>query len=471
MDAELMARVDAYIDEVWEDVVADIAELVSHPSVADSAKGSEGAPFGPEVRGALDCGLAIARCLGYETGEDAGYLGWGDIPGEQATQVATIAHVDVVPAGPGWATDPFQVERREGWLLGRGVSDDKGPAVLSLYAGAFFPHEGITPRYTFRALLGCDEEVGMTDVHHYLAGHAAPAFLFTPDASFPVCNAEKGCFNARFSSAPIEGGVIRSWTAAEVSNAIPGESIVELAVDADALAVPAELADRLTVEAVRPGVARITAHGVGGHASTPEGTVNALKLVVSFLRANSDLLSPAECDFVGLLAVLSADAYGEASGVATASEAFGPLTSNAGKIVMHEGVITLSLDIRYPDSTTSEELEQRLGALAAEHGASFEVASVKPPFSVSADHPAVQALLDVYREVTGEEAEPFSMGGGTYARNFPCAVSFGPEGDASGFPEWVGPMHGANEGTNEAELRRALKIYILALVRLMELDL
>ena len=153
------------------------------------------------------------------------------------------------------------------------------------------------------------------------------------------------------------------------------------------------------------------------------------------------------------------------------SEAFGPLTSNAGKIVMHDGVITLSLDIRYPDSTTSEELEQRLGALAAERGASFEVASVKPPFSVSADHPAVQALLDVYREVTGEEAEPFSMGRRHVRAELPLRGLVRAGGRHSGFPEWVGPMHGANEGANEAELRRALKIYILALVWLMELDL
>ena len=81
------------------------------------------------------------------------------------------------------------MERREGWLLGRGVIDDKGPAVLSLYAGAYLLKHGITPRYTFRALLGCDEEVGMSDVHHYLENYADPDFLFTPDAEFPVCNA------------------------------------------------------------------------------------------------------------------------------------------------------------------------------------------------------------------------------------------------------------------------------------------
>ena len=160
-----------YVDEVWEDVVADIERLVSYPSVAVSANAEPGAPFGRPVRDALDCALGIAQKLGYQTSDDEGYVGIADIPGRGDKQLATICHVDVVPAGPGWNTDPFAMERREGWLLGRGVIDDKGPAVLSLYAGAYLLKHGIVPRYTFRALLGCDEEVGMSDVHHYLENH------------------------------------------------------------------------------------------------------------------------------------------------------------------------------------------------------------------------------------------------------------------------------------------------------------
>lgn len=200
-----------YVDEVWEDVVADIEQLVSYPSVAVAADAEPGAPFGRPVRDALDCALGIAQNLGYQTSDDEGYVGIADIPGRGDKQLATICHVDVVPAGPGWNTDPFAMERREGWLLGRGVIDDKGPAVLSLYAGAYLLKHGITPRYTFRALLGCDEEVGMSDVHHYLENHADPDFLFTPDAEFPVCNAEKGQFGATFVSSKIDGGRIVSW--------------------------------------------------------------------------------------------------------------------------------------------------------------------------------------------------------------------------------------------------------------------
>ena len=37
-------------------------------------------------------------------------------------------------------------------------------------------------------------------------------------------------------------------------------------------------------------------------------------------------------------------------------------------------------------------------------------------------------------------------------------------------PAWVGPMHGADEGVSIELLMRALKIYILAVDRLMKLE-
>ena len=475
MDTKLEQQVDAYVDEVWEDVATDIAALVSHPSVVDYDAAEQDAPFGHSVRDALDCALGIAARLGYEVSDDEGYVGMADIVGECAEQVATIAHVDVVPAGPGWASDPFAMERREGWLLGRGVIDDKGPAVLSLYAGAYFLKHGITPRYSFRALLGCDEEASMIDVHHYLAGHDDPAFLFTPDAEFPVCNAEKGSFEATFKSAEVVGGTILSWSGAEASNAIPSESICELAVDATELPVPAAHADRIKITAVAPGCARVFAHGIGGHASLPAGTLNAVGLVVTYLQQvvaeRADLFVSAERSFLDLLSILHADTDGTASGIASENEAFGALTCNAGCIAVCDGRIEQTIDVRYPDSTSLETMTAVLEPLAAAHGATLEVDHAKPAFSTSAESPAVQTLINTYNEVTGKQAKPFSMGGGTYARNFARAVSFGPEEPGLELPEWGGPMHGPNECANESQLKQALKIYILALLCLQDVDL
>lgn len=316
----------------------------------------------------------------------------------------------------------------------------------------------------------------MTDVRHYLEHHDQPAFLFTPDAEFPLCNAEKGQFQAEFTSEPIEGGRILSWSGAEAFNAIPSLSVIELAADAAALPAPMANADRLVIEEAAPGRTRITAHGIGGHASLPEGTLNAIAILAGYLReaiaADALLLAPAEARFLKLMAYLLSDTTGAAAGVASSNDAFGPLTLNAGTIeVAADGRLRQGIDIRFPDSTSEAKLERVLSALAEAHGAALSVVRTEPPFSTSAESPAVRALIEVYNEVTGRDAKPFSMGGGTYARNFARAVSFGPEEPDTVIPEWGGPMHGPNEVASEELLKRAMKIYILAILRLNELEL
>lgn len=63
------------------------------------------------------------------------------------------------------------------------------------------------------------------------------------------------------------------------------------------------------------------------------------------------------------------------------------------------------------------------------------------------------------------------MGGGTYARKFKSAVSFGAETHGLVLPEWAVSCMGPMRAPSEAQLKQALKIYILAIFRLMELDL
>jgi len=79
--------------------------------------------------------------------------------------------------------------------------------------------------------------------------------------------------------------------------------------------------------------------------------------------------------------------------------------------------------------------------------------------------------MNAWRETTQKEGEPFVMGGGTYARKFSCAASFGPEMPWIEMPEWAGGMHGPDETVPEELLKKAFKIYALTIARLMELDL
>jgi di- and tripeptidase len=50
--------------------------------------------------------------------------------------ITFYAHYDVQPATKedGWVSDPFILEGRNGYLYGRGVSDDKGPILAFIHA-------------------------------------------------------------------------------------------------------------------------------------------------------------------------------------------------------------------------------------------------------------------------------------------------------------------------------------------------
>lgn len=81
----------------------------------------------------------------------------------------------------------------------------------------------------------------------------------------------------------------------------------------------------------------------------------------------------------------------------------------------------------------------------------------------------MEALLGAYGDATGEAAEPYTMGGGTYARHFANGLSFGPERPDPDAPAWVGAIHGPNEAVSEERMKEALAIYIDAIARLQQL--
>ena len=306
----------------------------------------------------------------------------------------------------------------------------------------------------------------MGDVPYYLERYPEPLFCFSPDADFPLICGEKGLYQGRFTSGQVAGEKIVELDGGTVPNAIPGQATA--VVRADASSLPA--AERVSVEPAGDGLARVTATGVGGHASMPAGTVNAIGVLARYLLAN-DLAGAGERDFLELLVTLTEDAYGRASGIAATDDKFGDLTCVAGTVRTLDGRFVQTVDSRYPTTTSDAAITGRLTQLGAEHGCTFEQTSSDAPFYVSPDSPEIQALLSTYAEYSGEEAEAYTIGGGTYARHFRRACAFGPNYHEEGRPDWVGTEHGPDEGISEEVLRQALKIYIVAIARLMELDL
>lgn len=465
-DPQKTARIDAWIEEKWEQIVSEIEALVNIPSQEDLDHAGPGMPFGPGPRRALDAGLNLCRRLGMVAENHEGYVGTADYPGaDDSKKICQIAHLDTVPCGPGWTQDPHIMTRREGYLIGRGTLDDKGPFVVGLYAMRYWYEQGVQFPYTMRMILGSNEETSLKDVEYYNEHFDQPTFLFTPDAEFPVCYGEKGIYQGVFTSGEISDGKIAEWHAGEAFNAIPTDASVT--VYADWAALPG--AEGISVTDAGEGRARIAAKGKGGHASMPQGTVNAIGMLVDYLLGN-DLVSTDERRFLELQKALIDDWTGAGVGVTATDDLFGDLTIIGGMAWLKDGRLHQSVDSRYPTTFGRAKFEEALSAVAERYGATYETDNDTEPFYIDPSGEEIQRLIRVYNDVTGENRKPFTIGGGTYAREFKNAAAFGPEMPWREDPDWVGPMHGDDEGVSEELLKTALKIYILAIEELMQIE-
>lgn len=461
MNDQLRRDIESFAEENREGIFRDIARLVAVNSVEGEAE--PGAPYGRGPKEALDLALKIAGELGLETVNSQGKIGWASVgPDDGRAYLATITHLDVVPVGDGWTEDPFIMREREGYIIGRGVMDDKGPSVLCLYALKYLKEKNVELKYPVRALLGANEETGMKDVEYYLEKFPAPVFCFSPDANFPLCNGEKGIYHGRIISRLPLGKIldIRGGVAA---NAVPDSA------RATVLAEELPSTERVEAREVEKGVWQLSASGISGHASLPEGTVNAIGVLVSYILEHH-IVSGEEERFFQLLERLHASYDGSTLGVAASDGRFQPLTIVGGVIGVENGHIFQAVDSRYPTTTSGAKIAAAIQALAGDL-VRVSVDSDTPPFYMELDNPAVQACIGAYNQMTGESAEPYTIGGGTYARHFPNAVSFGPEHPERPAPDFAGPIHGVDEAASMEFFMEALKVYILALLELEALEL
>lgn len=463
MNEELRRDMESFVAQNEKQLFADIARLVAINS--ENAPALEGKPFGEGPARALETALEIARGMGLSTENCEGMIGYAQL-GEGGRDcgryLATITHLDVVPVGEGWSADPFVMREREGWIIGRGVMDDKGPSVLCLYALKYLKERNVPLRYPVRALLGVNEEIGMKDVEYYLANFPAPLFCFSPDADFPLCNGEKGIFHGR-AIAAAEAEKIVAFRGGFAANAIPDKA--EALVRAERL----ESAGRVTAAREGEGLWRLTATGVGGHAAMPAGTINAIGELIRYLLENK-VCGGEEEKFLRFLASIHAANDGSACGLAADDGLFDPLTVVCGVVGMENGRLYQTIDSRYPTNMSGEKIARILRE-RAEGCAEITIDRDAVPFYMPLDKPEVQVCINAYNTVTGEDAKPFTIGGGTYARDFPNAVSFGPEHHERPAPDFAGPIHGVDEAACKAWFLEALKVYILALIGLEELEL
>lgn len=412
------------------EMIESLQKLVSFQSIAKE-EGPE-YPYGKEVHRAKEYVLNLAKSFGMRVTDIPGKYAYIEI-GEGPRLIGILSHLDVVPAGDGWTQDPFGGEIVDGKIYGRGTTDDKGPTIAVLYAMKALKEKTTLPA-RIRLILGQTEENGeWRDIEAYTEAEEIPECGFTPDGDFPAIQNELGAMVFQVEMPRAESG-FREGEGGTAPNMVPAHA------------------------RVKTEFGSYEASGKACHGCAPWLGVNGISALMEKVHR-----AEPENRFAEMYAdLIGKTIYGEKLGIAAEDES-GKLTLNAGLLEVGADKVTLMVDIRYPAKKNPDDISGSLVRQFSSYGASCEcVYQVRPLYTPSGS-PVLNALLSAYREVTGDESRPISIGGGTYAKAMPNMVAFGPN-----FPGHENREHMEDEYILVDDFLKLEEIYERALVYLLD---
>lgn len=481
MDKELYQKVNDWFEARKGAMAEDIMRLVRIESV--SKPGADGLPFGAGPLKAMEEMLAIGREHGFETENYDNIV--GSVGAKEKNWENLIGfwnHMDVVPVGNDWVYEPFEPVMKDYFIIGRGSQDNKGPAVGILYMMQCLRELQVPMKHELCLFVGTDEERGMGDMEYYTAHYPTPKMSMIADCGFPVCYGEKGIIEGQMVSRAPFSDVVLECFGGSASNMIPDRAEVLLAGDKERLDEINRLLpehERIFCQQEGDNI-RIVAKGMSKHSAFPQGSVNAIYELSSFLRKLTTL-SENDRELFGKLAHLSEEYYGENPGIAYEDEVSGKTTCAGTVLELRDRRMCLTLNIRYAITAKDEENLKVLSAYAEKHGLIWEMERNSRPNYFPKEHPAVDLLTNLFNEITGRDEESFVMGGGTYARKLPNAFAYGignmveSEEDKEIKKKLFAPGHGGahepDEALNLRLLVEAMKIYTMSVIELNKIEL
>lgn len=352
---------------------------------------SQDAPLGKGINDAIEAFLEIGKRFGFRTKNLGGYCGWIEM-GEGEELLGIITHTDTVDTGDGWSFPALNCTVTEDGIYGRGVIDDKGPALLALYCMKAISDSAATLSKRVRLIIGGDEEAGSWKcMERYKKTEELPSIAFSPDAEYPAVFGEKGLLRVEIFGDEKNIAPDFSFSGGKVINVVPDE--------ATAFIDGKELSRR----------------GKSAHGSTPEKGDNAVvKLGKEIAKLYPD------SSFARLMELTSADALG-----IDISDEVTKVSVNPSILIADSKKCSLSYDIRYPITANGEEVIENIKKAAEGKGFTANIFFHETPLYVPRDSHLVKTLSEIYSSHTGDKSESVAIGGGTYAKAFKNCVAFG----------------------------------------------
>lgn len=435
-----------------------LSGLINIPSIKGEPKLNM--PYGKDVFRALMFMLDEAERMDLVTCNLFGQMGYVEY-GSGDEIVAILTHVDVVPAGEGWDTDPFEAVEKDGKIYGRGAVDDKGPAAAALIALYALKENCVSLDKKVRVYFGCDEESGWGDIDFYKENYPDPDYVLSPDSSFPIVNREKGLLHLKISRPIGPMGSIVSVDCGTRTNIVPNKA--ECVVKGDLATMQRAaggVSGKFTLSLAEEGV-HILSQGKAAHGSHPDEGENALVALIKLLQ-KLPLEEGGIESFLAILDKLVGERIdGRDLGIQCEDDLSGPLTVNLATLKLEDGNISATMDIRFPISKTVDEIYQAAKKVLDEYDLRSEKVHFLEPHHVDEDNEFIKALKEVYEEHFGEKAQCLCCAGATYARAFQNSVAFGPVPRERPCVE-----HGPNEYILIEDLVKLAEVLAAAVIRL-----
>lgn len=448
--------------EKTNEYLKDLESLVSIESTRDLSTKTDNAPFGENCRKALDTMLGLGQRDGFQTKDIDGYAGVIEY-GQQTETLGILGHLDIVPVGEDWTKDPLTVTVDDGYVFGRGVVDDKGPALAAYYALKIIKEQNIPLKRRVMLITGCDEESGMECMDYYKKHAEIPNIGFVPDADFPVIYGEKGGLHVVLRST--DKTAIRSMHAGSRPNIVIGKA--DCTMDTITEKQKQEFAYYCKSHGLTGSIEDTTFHidGVFAHAATPWLGENAALHLLNFVGSSYDDTLAQD-----LYKILK-DWQGKPLGIYKQGLYMGFLTMNTGIIDIEDNETKILIDIRYPNDMNAQEIMEQfdLHCKTLNSHVVPQMESDSVPLFVDPQSNLVKELMRVYQKYTNDTFScAYTLGGGTYARKFENFVSFGPEfpNDEKTTDQFVGSCHQRDEGIKLESLILSIAIYAEAIVSL-----
>ncbi|MCM3442717.1 dipeptidase PepV [Metabacillus halosaccharovorans] len=458
------------VEKRKDDLIKDTQAFLRIKSVLEEETKSAEAPFGDGINEAFLHLLELGEASGFTVKNVDGYAGHIELSGTSEEIVGILCHVDVVPEGDGWTSDPYHAEIRNGKIFARGAMDDKGPTIAAFYAMKIVKELNLPLTKNVRMIIGTDEESEWRCVDHYFKHEKMPELGFAPDADFPIIHAEKGIIDLTIKQQQVEKEqrtselTLGSFQSGRRYNMVPDYAEAVLKGEGNLAKVEILFAEFLRDNEVKgqhhleTDSLTLSVEGVSAHAMEPNNGKNAGIILAAFLH-KLELDQKAHHFVSTIVDKFEGDTRGNKLNIAFKDEISGELTLNVGIISYQEERLgQIGINIRYPVTGNSEQIKEKMLQINGFELQSFDDSK---PHHVEKNHPLIQALQKVYEEQTGDHAELIAIGGGTYARSLEAGVAFGPL-----FPGRPDVAHQKDEYIEIEDLLKATAIYAQAIYEL-----